>query len=59
MYITYTCIAENFSQSQACVFFLFILLAIKGIYCFDYWKVLGYSWLQAWLGHGAKNILSG
>lgn len=43
MYIIYTYIAENFSQSQACVFTLFILLAIKGIYCFDYWKLLGYT----------------
>lgn len=30
------------------------LLAIKGIYWFDYWKVLGYNWFQAWLDPGAK-----
>lgn len=33
------------------------LLAIKGICWFDYWKVLGYNWFQAWLDPGAKKII--
>lgn len=32
---------------------LFIFVSYKGNW-FDYWKVLGYNWFQAWLNPGAK-----
>lgn len=40
MYIIYTYIADNFFPVSGLSFCFSYLLAIKGMYWFDYWKVL-------------------